>query len=114
MRFYHSGTQWSAIRILLPMSSRVVIHLVCLEAVCFRSDDAKLIENFVCHPRFGNFVLLADEEKDSAEKRPLWRTIRVNASSCPWRGKESIFLMSYHFREFGQGVFHNCDVDGGG
>ena len=36
---------------------RVVFHRVCLRPVCLRSDDAKLIDNFVFHIKKANFML---------------------------------------------------------
>lgn len=38
-------------------SRRVVFHRVCLRPVCLRSDDAKLIDNFVFHIKKANFML---------------------------------------------------------
>ena len=35
----------------------VVFHRVCLRPVCLRSDDAKLIDNFVFHIKKANFML---------------------------------------------------------
>ena len=35
----------------------VVFQRVCLRQVCLRSDDAKLIDNFVFHIKKANFVL---------------------------------------------------------
>lgn len=49
---------------------QVVFHRVCLRRVCLRSDGAKLIENFVSHVKFADFVMLPDEETGSAEEQP--------------------------------------------
>ena len=35
----------------------VVFHRVCLRPVCLRSDDAKLMNNFVFHIKRANFML---------------------------------------------------------
>ena len=38
-------------------SMQVVFHRVCLRSVCLRSDDAKLMNNFVFHIKKANFML---------------------------------------------------------
>ena len=40
-----------------PIQNLVVFHRVCLRLVCLRSDDAKLIDNFVFHIKKANFIL---------------------------------------------------------
>lgn len=37
--------------------AQVVFHRVCLRPVCLRSDDAKLMNNFVFHIKKANFML---------------------------------------------------------
>ncbi len=39
------------------MREMVVFHRVCLRSVCLRSDDAKLMNNFVFHIKKANFML---------------------------------------------------------
>ena len=48
-----------------------MFHRVCLRPVCLRSDDAKLIYNFVFHIKKANFMLQPDEETVSAGERPV-------------------------------------------
>ena len=48
-----------------------MFHRVCLRPVCLRSDDAKLIYNFVFHIKKANFMLQPDEETVSAGDRPV-------------------------------------------
>lgn len=42
---------------LMQQIQLVVFHRVCLRPVCLRSDDAKLIDNFVFHIKKANFML---------------------------------------------------------
>ena len=42
---------------------KIVSQKVCLMQVCLRSDDAKLIDNFVFHIKKVNFMLYLDEER---------------------------------------------------
>lgn len=43
--------------VFFEIESLVVFHRVCLRPVCLRSDDAKLIDNFVFHIKKANFML---------------------------------------------------------
>ena len=60
--FYSSPTElWNYIHpkvlFVLKQPNSVVFHRVCLRPVCLRSDDAKLIDNFVFHIKKANFML---------------------------------------------------------
>ena len=48
----------------------VVFHRVCLMQVCLRSDDAKLIDNFVFHIKKVNFMLHLDEGRVLLRSNP--------------------------------------------
>lgn len=49
------------------MREMVVFHRVCLRSVCFRSDDAKLMDNFISYIKTIIFVYPANK-MDSAGK----------------------------------------------
>ena len=57
-------------RIYFEPKNPIVSQKVCLRQVCLRSDDAKLIDNFVFHIKKVNFMLYLDEERVLQRRNP--------------------------------------------